>query len=337
MKDFIYITSASFSGSTLLTFLLNTHPEIATIGEMKGDSMDVERYRCSCGDPIGRCPFWQRLVTRLHEHGISLDLSDVWTQSGFRVPGAPLADRIVRHRHRSWPLELCRDVFIGLSPACRRAFGRVRRTNEIFVRSVTEITGRRIFVDASKDAIRLKYLHRIESFRTKVMYIVRDGRAVMFSHMKHFGMPAALAAREWVAAQGEISCALRAFAQPSQLLIHYEDLCTDPKGVMARVFRFIGVSPEEAVTDFRAVEHHILGNAMRFNDRSDIRLDVRWRDELGPAELAVFERIGGRWNRRLGYPQSAAGSAPHHMSSLGVDSLPAPGAGAARSVARDEP
>ena len=69
MKDFIYITSASFSGSTLLTFLLNTHPEIATIGEMKGDSMDVERYRCSCGDPIGRCPFWQRLVT----HRFSLE------------------------------------------------------------------------------------------------------------------------------------------------------------------------------------------------------------------------------------------------------------------------
>jgi hypothetical protein len=304
--DFVYITSASFSGSTLLTFLLNSHPKIATIGEMKGDSMDVEKYRCSCGEPIGRCGFWQPLVARIRERGIAFDLSDVWTQSGFRIPGAPLANRIVRHRHRAWPLELCRDAFLAFSPACRRAFERIVRTNEVFVQAVTELTGRPIFVDASKDAIRLKYLRRIESFRTKVIYMVRDGRGVMLSNMKHFGMSPEVAAREWVSAQREISCALKAFAPLSQLLIRYEDLCRDPRGVMARVFRAIGVAPDEAATDLRALKHHILGNAMRLANRSEIRLDVRWMDELGPAELAIFERIGGRWNRKLGYDAASA-------------------------------
>jgi hypothetical protein len=156
-------------------------------------------------------------------------------------------------------------------------------------------------VDASKEAIRLKYLRRIESIRTKVIYLVRDGRGVMLSNMKHLGMSSQLAAREWVSAQREISCALKAFAPSSRMLIRYEDLCRDPRGVMARVFQFIGVVPEEAVTDFRALEHHILGNAMRLDNRSEIQLDVRWLDELGPAELTLFERIGGRWNRKLGY------------------------------------
>lgn len=308
--DFVYITSASFSGSTLLTFLLNTHPKIATIGEMKGDSMDVEKYRCSCGEPIGRCRFWQRLVARLRERGIPFDLSDVWTQSGFRIAGAPLANRIVRHRHRSWSLELCRDAFLALSPACRRAFGRIVRTNEVFVQAVTELTGRPIFVDASKDAIRLKYLCRIKSFRTKVIYMIRDGRGVMLSSMTHFGMSPELAAREWVSAQREISCTLKAFAPNSRMLLRYEDLCRDPKGVMASVFRFIGVAPEEAVNDFRALEHHILGNAMRLDNRSEIQLDVRWRNELGPAELDIFERIGGRWNRKLGYDAESPAGPP---------------------------
>lgn len=299
--DFVYITSASFSGSTLLTFLLHAHPKIATAGEMKGDSLDVEKYRCSCGEPIGRCRFWQRLVARIREMGIPFDLSDVWTQSGFRIPGAPLANRIVRHRHRSRPLELCRDVFMALSPACRRAFDRIVRTNEVFVQAVTELTGRPIFVDSSKDPIRLKYLCAIEAFRTKVIYIARDGRAVMLSNMKHLSMSPELAAREWVSAQREISCALRAFAPPSRVLIRYEDLCRDPRAVMARVFKFIGVEPEEAAIDFRALEHHILGNSMRLDNRSEIQLDVRWLKELSPTELAIFERIGGRWNRKLGY------------------------------------
>lgn len=304
--DFIYIASASFSGSTLLTFLLNTHPKIATIGEMKGDSMDVGTYRCSCGEPIGRCRFWQDLVARIREHGIPFDLSDVWTQSGFRIPGSALVNRIVTHRHRTWPLELCRDAFLALSPTCRRAFARTVRTNEIFVQAVTELTGRPIFVDASKNATRLKYLRRCKSFRTKVIYLIRDGRGVMLSNMKHLSMPPELAASEWLSAQCEISCALKAFAPHSQMLIRYEDLCHDPRGVMARVFGFIGVEPADAASDFRALGHHILGNSMRLENRSEIRLDVRWRQELSATDLDIFDRIGGRLNRKLGYDAGSA-------------------------------
>ena len=39
MTDLVYILSPSYSGSTLLTFLLNTHPEIATIGELKAQAL----------------------------------------------------------------------------------------------------------------------------------------------------------------------------------------------------------------------------------------------------------------------------------------------------------
>jgi len=91
---------------------------------------------------------------------------------------------------------------------------------------------------------------------------------------------------------------------------------------MARVFQFIGVAPEEAATDFRALEHHILGNAMRLDNRSEIQLDVRWRTELGPTELAIFERIGGRWNRKLGYDaESPAGPAiqPQAITPVSMD------------------
>jgi hypothetical protein len=302
MRDFVYITSASYSGSTLLTFLLDTHSQVVSIGEMKGDAMDVEHYRCSCGAPIGRCPFWERLIARMRAAGTPFDPADVWTQAGFRIPDAPLASRVVRHRHRGRALELARDAFIVLSPACRRAFPRIVRTNEVFVEAATELTGRPIFVDASKDATRLKYLRRIPSFRTKVIYMVRDGRGVMRSFMKHYGASAQAGAREWAGAQREIACALRAVPASARLLLRYEDLCADPRGAMERVFRFIGVAPEP-VSAFRSVEHHILGNAMRLDGRSEIRLDARWMEELGPAELQVFDRIAGAENRRLGYPR----------------------------------
>ncbi len=44
----IYILAASHSGSTLLSLLLGSHPEITTIGELKATSLgDPDQYRCS--------------------------------------------------------------------------------------------------------------------------------------------------------------------------------------------------------------------------------------------------------------------------------------------------
>ena len=75
--DFVYIASPSYSGSTLLTFLLAAHPEVASIGELKASAMgDADAYTCSCGAPIRRCPFWRRVCDELARRGLDFDLDD---------------------------------------------------------------------------------------------------------------------------------------------------------------------------------------------------------------------------------------------------------------------
>jgi hypothetical protein len=59
-----------------------------------------------------------------------------------------------------------------------------------------------------------------------------------------------------------------------------------------------GWTPPGATRDFRSVEQHILGNAMRLGSSSEITLDERWRASI---ELTTFERIAGRLNRAHGY------------------------------------
>ena len=51
----------------------------------------------------------------------------------------------------------------------------------------------------------------------------------------------------------------------------------------------------------RSFEHHVIGNGMRLDTTSEIRLDERWRTALTPADLAVFEAEAGALNRQLGY------------------------------------
>ena len=70
---------------------------------------------------------------------------------------------------------------------------------------------------------------------------------------------------------------------------------------MARVFQFVGVDPGGGTLDFRSVEHHVIGNGMRLDSSSVIELDERWRSELSAEQLAEFDRVAGRMNRKYGY------------------------------------
>src|SRR5687768_14901048 len=95
MTRLLYITSSSFSGSTLLTFLLAAHPRIATVGELKATSRgDVDKYRCSCGAFIRSCPYWRSLGEELGRRGVPFDVEDFGTHFRFKEAGT-LADRIL--------------------------------------------------------------------------------------------------------------------------------------------------------------------------------------------------------------------------------------------------
>jgi len=83
--------------------------------------------------------------------------------------------------------------------------------------------------------------------------------------------------------------------------IRYEDLCSDVKGSLIKLFEFIGVNSSYDVKDYREVEHHILGNRMRMKTSSEIRLDQRWRIMLTKESLDTFEHVAGRINSRYGY------------------------------------
>jgi hypothetical protein len=64
----IFIASLSHSGSTLLDLMLNAHPEVASVGELKqlGRFARLEKpnrqLRCTCGaESLLSCKFWTRV------------------------------------------------------------------------------------------------------------------------------------------------------------------------------------------------------------------------------------------------------------------------------------
>jgi hypothetical protein len=301
MTKLVYLTGANYSGTTLLTFLLNTHPDIATIGELKGSSKDPATHACSCGQAIGVCPFWSEILEKLHQRGNPFCHEDVHTQCGFRIPNASFLNRVANHRLRGWPLELARDMLLNLHPYTRREMTRIARTNQDFIEVVHEITCCKVFLDSSKDVIRLKHLMRSQPFPILVIHMYRDGRGVMNSTMKRRKLSPEIAALDWKVREVEIGRILRHFPADRKTTICYEDLCQDPQTQLTRIYQFLGLSPSDGHCDFRSAPNHILGNKMRLTGSSEIALDTKWYSELTPAALKTFERVAGDVNRRLGY------------------------------------
>jgi len=295
-----YVLSPSYSGTTLFSFLLNTHPRIATIGELKakmGDDSVVPDH-CSCGETMQRCAFWQRVAAELRSHGEVLDLADLGTH--FESPSHLLAHRLLRARVRGTAIEKVRRFLLEGLKGPRRELMRVLERNRRVIAAILHVQGGEIFVDSSKDPVRL-LLQRSELWDVKVVQLVRDGRATANSHIKWKGVSMKKAALAWRRPHEQLRQIRDEARDVPRLRVHYEELATRPTEVLNSVFAFLGVEEQAADLDFRGVDNHILGNPMRLKKSSDIVLDKTWQHQLSAADLETFKRFGGELNRSFGY------------------------------------
>ncbi len=299
MIDLIYIASPSFSGSTMLTFLLGAHRSIATIGELKWGRIDLQTYPCSCGALLKECRFWQTVQTRMHDRGLPFNL--LRPPTDFRFRANPIADRAARARIRGPVFESVRSAVVAVLPSCRDTRGQIEEVNRAMMEIIVDLKGATMFLDASKDPVRLKHLMAAGCYRVRLVHLIRDGRAVTYSAMKNQGQSAEAAALEWRRTHRQIerlACELEA---NQKLVVRYEDLCVELEPSRRRLFQFLDLDVGDVPADFRAAEHHILGNRMRLQPTTEIRLDEKWRTQLCPADVATFDRVSGAMNHKYGY------------------------------------
>jgi hypothetical protein len=294
-----------YSGSTLLTFLLSTHPQIATIGELgiaphaKEEFGRPEEYFCSCRTPVRECGFWQRVSREMAERGHAFDIWDA--DLDFRVRDSGIADLLLRAVQRGPLLETARSAGIRLVPSARRQHDRIAARISSLAEVITRIKGSDVFLDSSKRPERATLMQRSGGFDLRVIHLVRDGRAVSWSSMKHLKIGPEEAARSWLADNQGSEHARRYFPADRWMSLRYEDLCADPDGTLRRIHAFAGLPSRNSFHNFRAVDHHIIGNQMRLSSTSEIRLDESWKTALAPEQMTLIDRLVAPLNRRYGY------------------------------------
>lgn len=305
LRSYVVIACSPYSGSTLLASLLGAHPEIATVSEVSGTRRTgrMDSFRCSCQRLMTECPFWQEVQSRAPAAGIEdFDLSD------FRLHfGKSASLQRIRTGSLRWTrAEDIRDAVLNLFPPHQRSMRNLGQRNRRFANVVLDVTNKRVFVDASKESMRLRYLRRYLGMDLKAVHLIRDVRGVVSSSRRRHGakVDVAAAAKAWARTNGTLIRHLAALDASNRTLVRYEDLCRDPAGTMATLFAFCGVDPAAVPGAIVSNEsQHLLGNRTRLQPTAEIRLDEGWRSSLSPEDLAAIVRAADPVVRSL-YPSA---------------------------------
>lgn len=306
MNSLFYIASCSRSGSTLLDNLLSNHPDAESVGELRQLSSHLRHetagrtwnWRCTCGLSLTDCPVWTA-TAKTFEHKTGVPLSGVDTVTGRAHRTAlnrPLTCATILLSHR------LRRRFMPHAYATRELEDVGKRAYQI-IEAYRAETNARIIIDSSKTPEHLYALiaARPQNYQLKVIHLIRDGRAVLYSAMNrafenrdHFSLWRATGA--WCNTNLQIA-GLRGLIERSDwLTVRYEDLCAHPQDTVRNICnafqlpfnsKMLGLSHEG--------KHNIGGSPHRFNwaESTGIRLDTRWRSGLQLSHKLFYYGVAG--------------------------------------------
>lgn len=304
MPKIISIISPPYSGSTLLTFLLAAHPDVATIGERKKfhnkilASNSSGSNLCSCGVHFHQCAFWTTVRNRLLDR--SPHLVEHHDFSAFHLFEQPRLNRLARNLCLSLSVH---ELSYLLPAPLKQRLTQVLNSNRYLIEEILAVAGGSAFLDSSKSVMQALFLDSLEQFDSYVIHLIRDGRAQVNSAIKHHPQQSVSeAARGWVKTITHQQRLLSLW-KGRVITIHYERLCAMPEETVKEITTFVRLSGEVDIETARVAPQHIMGNPMRLSTINAIYDKQEWRTNLTSQQLAAITRIAGGLNRALGYQE----------------------------------
>jgi hypothetical protein len=299
--QYVFICSASFSGSTLLDMLIGSHPACESLGELALLPLDLSMNRpCCCGSRIRECAFWSEVARKLdidtEDNSCRFNMGYLRSRAG-NPPLSRLRARIeygLSYYRYLYNLKVLNDRHSEFDEGIHNTF-------KIYD-TVREFTGKQIVVDSSKHHTRAAALYATRPGSVRIINLVRDGRGVFHSGMNK-GYAKKRSLDSWLRHYTHAIPLLEKCVGRRHLLhVRYEDLASHPRRTLAAICQFLSISYDPKMIDFRATVHHnVNGNDMKYASSSEIRINEAWKVHLSKADLQYFERKAGAMNRQLGY------------------------------------
>lgn len=307
---YVFICAAGHAGSTLLNLLLGAHPQGLAVGEIthlpKNIAIDST---CSCGQPVSACQFWRPAIDVFcQSQNIDFWKSPYALNLGFIMDGKEIdwahqtRSRMLQ-RKLTYALEFARFRWglPGIPPFQRRLEEAARNKLRLFDFLLAQ-TSKGFVIDSSKHYVDGMHLYQQAPEFTRIISLIRDGRAVFNSGLRR-GLTPAAAISAWRRPYSRALPILeKNVPEADWLRIRYEDLAQNPSQTLDKVCDFLGLDYQPNMMDYKQSGSHIAnGNRMRLKEDATIRLDERWKSELSGEMLDYFNRNGSSLNQYLGY------------------------------------
>ena len=242
----VFIASLSHSGSTLLDVMLNAHPEMVSVGELKqlGRFAHLDRAKkrlqCTCGAAsILECVFWS-------------DVSSLTKAAAGRTIG-----------------ELNVEDYDEVES--------FDRDNTALFQAIVSVSGKRYVVNSSKHIARLSLLIKNSALDVFPIFLLRDPKGQICSSKKPSASLVKLIGN-YVRTNREIYELVK---DRPHSVVRYEELVRNPEQVLNSLMRQLGLSFDRQQLEWASqVRHNVGGNGMRRSHSSELKLDEKWRDHL---------------------------------------------------------
>ena len=242
----VFIASLSHSGSTLLDLMLNAHPDVTSVGELKqlGRFARLEkpnrRLRCTCGaDSLLTCEFWTKVSALTKE-----------------ATGRTIGELNVEDYEDKAQFD---------------------EDNVALFEAIAAVSGKHYVVDSSKQVTRLALLLENPALDVYPIFLIRDPKGQICSSQKTASSLLRLIGN-YVRTNREIYDLVK---HRPHSLVRYEELVGSPEQVLGALMRELGLSFDPRQLDWASqVRHNVGGNGMRRTSSSELKLDDKWRGEF---------------------------------------------------------
>jgi len=284
----IYIAGGGHSGSTILSVILGTSPEIFSAGELKFYNehkvLDHPMWEyienvCMCGKDANDCPFWHEVKERSNRELDTFHYSNI-------------QEKVATAIKILWP-------FYHI-PKTTKALDDYTLIKNVYQEALSDKLTTRYILDSSKSVARLMHLQSHPLLDVKVIFLVRDGRGYANSYAKVYKKGFLRWIIQWVL-NNILTLVYLKREKIDYYYLSYNALCKQSSKELTAIGKKFNVHiPENYVEIVKAQKYHMrAGNPSRsaIEMFSGLELDDNWRQEMSKAKFVISSTLLYLFNR----------------------------------------
>ncbi|MBK5964259.1 hypothetical protein CCR95_09205 [Thiocystis minor] len=287
MKN-VALLSSSYSGSTLLSMLVCSHPNVIGFGDTYNyQFLHPDDTRCTCGArPSRTCPVRIEIENKMRTSGADFN----WITSN----PTPIFDvlrtnrsAVILSRKAAWV-----PVFRALPDSARlRLLSDYYHENKSFMAALAKTGDYSHYFDGCKTLLRLELLRTIFP-ETKVVHLIKNPNAYLHSFLKRKKRRDHGIVNGWFRYNASAHDYREILGPENYLLVTFEELTKKPEQLLQEIYRFMGLPEREGSVEqwMDMAKIHVIGSETKNVFRQVDEKAPKWKTDLNAGQLAYIKK-----------------------------------------------